>query len=141
MGRSPKETSTAKTATKKRKVSTKPKKANVLNSKKVKKINRRQALRAEKISQYKKSGHMGEGDQGLLVLRTKKGLSQKSAAELRKIVTLENKDRSALMKMIIDANKYDATEIKILRNSFFDTYLMSDPEGVYYYQNKHWVKK
>ncbi|MCJ8275680.1 MAG: DUF1318 domain-containing protein [Bdellovibrionales bacterium] len=113
----------------------------VLKTSKVKKIQKRQARRMTRVDYYKVNKNIGEKENGLIAVRSKKGLSKKQLKELIELVEAENKDRNLLYAMIVKNSGYDKKREAILRNSFFESYQEWAPVGTYYYKNNKWQKK
>jgi hypothetical protein len=112
----------------------------VLDKPEIKKIFERQAKRRPSILNSKNKGLIGESQDGLLKMRTDKGLSQDVKKKLKTLVDMENKDRSRFYKAMSIELK-DSTQVERIKNNMFETYLSTDPSGVYYFKDKQWHKK
>jgi uncharacterized protein len=119
----------------------KKQKADVLDSKFVRKIYKKQSQRLDSINQYKSKGIIGESTNGLIEIRTTESFAKNEVEKIKKIVAAENKDREELYKVIIQANQFNKDQEKILRESMFKSRLDVDPNGTYYMHNTYWQKK
>ena len=124
---------------KSKKTTTKTK--NVLNSKLVQKILKRQAKRLVRITEFKKKGAIGESDSGFLAIRGTSALKKSDKEKMQVLVRVENSDREKLYSKIIKANSYSKEDASFLKFTMFESYLLLDKKGTYYYRADAWQKK
>jgi uncharacterized protein YdbL (DUF1318 family) len=129
------------TVTRKAKASEQKSPKDVLDSKAAKILFKRQGQRMDRIKKLKYAGRIGEKDNGLIAIRSVKGLNQSQKKELLKLVKSENKDRKTLYSLIIKSNNYDDKMAKSLRRNMFESYFRLEQVGSYYQMNGHWRKK
>ena len=113
----------------------------VFDSKIVKRIHRRKARRMESIGVYKRKGFIGEREDGLLAIRTTKGLSKAKKKKLEKLVAAENRDRNKLYRILARAKGRSKKEEVLLRFDMFRAHLDVDLEGTYYFEKGYWRRK
>lgn len=65
------------------------------------------AGRFDSLKDYYRRGTLGEDNRGYVEIRDQSGLDLKQKADLRRLADAENRDRDALYKEIIKANKMD----------------------------------
>lgn len=107
----------------------------------VKKINKRQARRSNALETLKLKGTIGESENGLIKIRQTTGLSKKDQDTMKKLVQVENNDRTLVYKKIQELEKYKPLQMKFLRKKMFENYLELDLPGSYYYEGSAWKKK
>ncbi len=113
----------------------------IFESKAGQQIFKRQGARRDELKTYKKMGYIGETSSGLISVRDLKSVNEKLKAKILKKVEIENKDRTMMYKAMIKKNNYNANEEKVFKNSMFKSHLERDPKGVYYLEDKEWIKK
>lgn len=111
------------------------------SSKYLDKIYLRMAKRQNRIIGFKKKGVVGEADNGLLKMRTTKGLSTKEKELLEKLVKVENSDRNKMFSKMEEGTQPTKLMKEETRRHYFETQLTSDGSGVYYFRADHWMKK
>lgn len=65
------------------------------------------AERFKSLEGFYRGGALGENNRGYVEIRDESGLNLKEKANLRRLVDAENRDRKALYKEILEANKLD----------------------------------
>jgi len=68
------------------------------------------AQRAEMVAKHKDFGHMGEGKDGLLKIRSLEGVKLAEKKGIEDLVEAENTDRRALYREILNAHKLGDSE-------------------------------
>lgn len=111
------------------------------NAKELEQLFKRQAARGESIFNFKRSHHIGEGDDGLLAIRNYDNLSKAKKAELDAMIKNENADRLRLYTLLAQDNKFNDKEKLSLRKNMFQAHLDVDPAGTYYFLNRAWQQK
>ena len=113
----------------------------ILKTSGVRRIQKRQAKRMYEIDGFKAKKVIGEKENGLVGIRTLKGLNKKEKKKVKALVDEENKDRNNLYGIIVKASHYDKKMELVLRKSFFESYQEWAPSGTYYYKNHKWQTK
>ncbi len=85
--------------------------------------------RAGAIRPFMNKGNIGIGNDGLLVLRSNKGLNLKQKAAARRLVKAENKDRMALYGEIAKANNFTPDRIKDIQRLFAGSWIKNARKG------------
>lgn len=87
--------------------------------------------RASAIKPYMKTGNIGIGKNGLLVLRSRSGLNLKQKAQLSRLVKAENRDRLALYREIAKANNITADRVGDIQSLFAKSWIKNARKGWY----------
>ncbi len=85
--------------------------------------------RAESIMPYMDNGNVGLSNEGLLVIRSKKGLNLKDKAELTRLVKAENSDRGALYAEIAQANNFSPDKVSDIKGIFAKSWIKQARAG------------
>lgn len=101
-------------------------------------LQKKMAARFMDYEKYRNKKYIGESVDGILRVRTTKGLSKKEAQKVKNLVKAENKDREALYKIIVKAEGYDQNMEKVLREKFFRSYQEWAPKGTYFFLDGRW---
>ena len=76
-----------------KKVTASDKERTIVHSKKIKKLQKRQAMRLSKVEYYKIKKFIGEKEDGLLGIRTSKGLSSSEKKKMKKSEKRETRNK------------------------------------------------
>jgi len=87
--------------------------------------------RASAIKPYMKTGNIGIGKDGLLVLRSRSGLNLRQKAELNRLVKAENRDRMALYREIAKANNITPDRVGDIQSLFAKSWIKNARKGWY----------
>ena len=85
--------------------------------------------RAESIMPYMDNGNVGLSNEGLLVIRSKKGLNLKEKAELTRLVKAENSDRDSLYAEIAQANNFSPDKVSDIKGIFAKSWIKQARAG------------
>jgi uncharacterized protein len=92
-------------------------------------------------------GVLGEGANGYLAIRDKKGLDLKASVALKKVIDSENKDRKSLYEEILRANTLEFTKVNMGKvEKLFAEVIQKKLKAGQYYEVKDgkkstWIKK
>lgn len=87
-------------------------------------------------------GGVGEGNDGLLSVRSLDGLSLKDKAAAKKLVKAENKDREELYLEITKANDLPSDTVSQIRGLFANSWRKDSKDGWWVQKgNGEWIKK
>jgi uncharacterized protein YdbL (DUF1318 family) len=87
-------------------------------------------------------GNVGENNRGLLEIRVTEGLGLKDKAQLNGLVEGENKDRTALYKEIVSANKLGNEVMPQVQKLFANSWRQKSQQGWWVETDKgEWEKK
>lgn len=87
-------------------------------------------------------GNVGENNRGLLEIRVTEGLGLKDKAQLNGLVEGENKDRTALYKEIVSANKLGDEVMPQVQKLFANSWRQKSQQGWWVETDKgDWEKK
>lgn len=87
-------------------------------------------------------GVVGEGNDGLLSVRSLDGLSLKDKAAAKKLVKAENKDREELYLEITKANDLPSDTVSQIRGLFANSWRKDSKDGWWVQKgNGEWIKK
>lgn len=87
-------------------------------------------------------GNVGENNRGLLEIRVTEGLGLKDKAQLNGLVEGENKDRTALYKEIVSANKLGNDVMPQVQKLFANSWRQKSQQGWWVETDKgEWEKK
>ncbi|MBN20189.1 MAG: hypothetical protein CL678_02790 [Bdellovibrionaceae bacterium] len=113
-----------------------------LQSLKIREIQSRQKSRIRKIDDYKKKGWIGEGESGLLVLRTQ-DLQKKTLLlrQVKKIVEKENKDRKELYEEVSELNQLQPHQASAISEHFSHSFQQLSPQGTWIQTRGTWSQK
>lgn len=85
------------------------------------------AGRLADVIQFKRSGVLGESNDGMLVLKDGKKLKPILLKKVEKIVSDENKDREELYNEIVSANGMNKNRVKNVQKSFARSFQAESP--------------
>lgn len=85
--------------------------------------------RAAKLFPYLDRGNVGLTNDGLLAIRSTKGLSLKQRAELKRLVKAENADRNALYLEIAKANNISPDKVDEIKRIFAKSWIKEAKKG------------
>jgi uncharacterized protein YdbL (DUF1318 family) len=74
-------------------------------------------------------GNAGISNEGLLVIRSKDGLSLKDQANLSRLITAENNDRNSLYSEIARANEFPPDKVKDIMKIFASSWIKQARQG------------
>jgi uncharacterized protein YdbL (DUF1318 family) len=85
--------------------------------------------RSGSIKPYMDSGNVGIGNDGLLVIRSTDGLNLKGKADVRRLVSAENRDRESLYLEIAQANNFGADRVPDIKRIFAGSWVRNARGG------------
>jgi uncharacterized protein YdbL (DUF1318 family) len=85
--------------------------------------------RAESIKPFLDSGNIGIAKDGLLVIRSKEGMSLRDQASLSRLVNAENSDRNALYREIAKANNFPPERVSDVKRIFARSWMKQAQKG------------
>ncbi len=102
----------------------------------------RMKARYPSLAPYLKGGFVGEGANGLLVIRSDKGLGLKKKAELKRLVNAENSDRMALYRAVAQSLNIPSSQIVRVQKIFATEWQKTAPRGTFIQRpSGSWVRK
>ncbi len=110
-------------------------------------VKSRTARYKKDIAAHMDKGVLGEGANGFLAIRDKKGLDLKASIAMKKVIDSENKDRKSLYEEILRANKLKVTKTNMqkVQKLFAEAIQKKLKVGQYYEVKKGkkstWLKK
>lgn len=98
--------------------------------------------RFSSLKPFYDKGSVGENNRGLLEVRDTAGLNLKDSAQLNRLIDQENKDRMALYKEIVSANKLGPESVSQVQKLFANSWRQKSQPG-WWVQNDGgtWEKK
>jgi uncharacterized protein YdbL (DUF1318 family) len=85
--------------------------------------------RADGIKPFLDKGSVGISNDGMLVARSEEGLNLKEKADLKRLLTSENKDREALYAEIAKANNFSPDKIGDIKKLFAKSWIKNAKAG------------
>ncbi len=85
--------------------------------------------RSDALKPFLNKGYVGIGNDGLLSVRSTEGLNLKYKSVLKKLVTVENKDREALYAEIATANEIGPDKINDIKSLFARSWIKNARKG------------
>lgn len=109
----------------------------------IRKIIESRAARYNQLAQYLDQGVLGEGNTGLLEVRSLESLTDlKARADVQRLVKAENADREELYKEIAAAKNVDLAQLPKIRETYAATLRGNAKPGQWIQQpDGSWVKK
>ena len=102
-----------------------------MNSPKSEEIKGRLKARVSEIIEQKRSGILGETNDGLLTIHEPAKLKAIQAKHIKDLVKDENADRNALYEEIVVSNKLLTTHIDKVKDSFSHSFQAESPSGTW----------
>jgi len=87
------------------------------------------AARSDELKPFLRSGAVGIGRDGMLVVRSADGASLRDRATIRRLVDAENRDRASLYKEIAKANDFGEDRVPDIRRIFAETWIEKAEPG------------
>jgi len=98
--------------------------------------------RFPKLKPFYDRGNIGENNKGFVDIRNLSGLGLKERSELMRLVQSENKDRKALYKEIMKANKFGPEVLPNIQKIFANSWRKKSRPGWWIQEdNGNWKKK
>ena len=113
----------------------------VLQSSPVLKLQKRMAARLTDLYYYQGKGYIGEREDGLIGIRTTRGIGNKEKKRMKDRVKAENVDREKFYAIVAKSNKIKKKSLPKMREVFFKSYIKWTPIKSYYYTNGKWIQK
>ncbi len=108
----------------------------------IRQLKARMKGRYPSLSPFLKKGYVGEGANGLLVIKNQAGLGLKQKAELKRLVSAENNDRMALYRAVAQSLNIPASQIGRIQKIFASEWQKTAPAGTYIEKSPgNWVRK
>jgi uncharacterized protein YdbL (DUF1318 family) len=85
--------------------------------------------RAEQLKPHLRAGHVGIGNDGMLVVRDLEGVPLREQATIRRLVEAENRDRASLYREISKANDFGEGRVADIQKIFADVWVQKAEKG------------
>ncbi|RUM87445.1 MAG: DUF1318 domain-containing protein [Thermodesulfatator sp.] len=108
----------------------------------IRQLKDRMKKRYPALMPYLKKGNVGEGANGLLVIKSQAGLGLKQKADLKRLVNAENSDRMALYKAVAQSLNIPGSQISRVQKIFAQEWQKTAPRGTFVERSPgNWVRK
>jgi uncharacterized protein len=107
----------------------------------IRQIKSEMSTRAAQLKPHLRSGALGIGSDGLLVVRDASALNLRDQAQVRRLVDAENRDRVQLYQEIARANDLESSAVKRIQEIFAETWIANAESGWWVQKGGTWSQK
>ena len=108
----------------------------------IRQLKARMKSRYPSLVPFMRAGNVGEGANGLLVIKSEAGLGLKQKADLKRVVNAENSDRMALYRAVAQSLNIPGSQISRVQRIFAAEWQKTAPRGTYIEKAPgKWVRK
>lgn len=107
----------------------------------IRQIKAQMATRAAQLKPHLRSGAVGLGGDGMLVVRDAGSLNLRDQAQVRRLVDAENRDRMQLYQEIAKANDLENGAAKRIQDIFAETWIANAEAGWWIQKGGSWSQK